>query len=293
MEQTKEIKALFTLIDDPDEEIYSSISEKIVAYGKGIIPNLEHLWETTLSEDVQQRIEGIIQRLHFTDLLNDLVVWKSTAPQDLLSGAFLIAKLEYPDINNTAALQDLEKMRRNIWLELNIFLTPLEQANVLTSILYKYYKLFGNEVDYKNHDDFFVHKVLETKQGNAMSNGIIYQILCEQLDIHAKIINIPKQCILAFYHSDYEEAHYIGNPQDKIHFYIDATNGNAFSHADIDSYFERINIKPKPSHFKAQSAADTLAILLSELSKCYGRNSKTHKQLEIAQIIELLQAKSE
>ena len=38
MEQTKEIKALFTLIDDPDEEIYSSISEKIVAYGKGIIP---------------------------------------------------------------------------------------------------------------------------------------------------------------------------------------------------------------------------------------------------------------
>ena len=91
MEQTKEIKALFTLIDDPDEEIYSSISEKIVAYGKGIIPNLEHLWETTLSEDVQQRIEGIIQKLHFTDLLEDFTNWKRTVPQDLLSGALLLA----------------------------------------------------------------------------------------------------------------------------------------------------------------------------------------------------------
>ena len=99
MEQTKEIKALFTLIDDPDEEIYSSISEKIVAYGKVIIPNLEHLWETTLSEDVQQRIEGIIQRLHFTDLLQDFTNWKNTAPHDLLSGALLLGKLEYPDMN--------------------------------------------------------------------------------------------------------------------------------------------------------------------------------------------------
>jgi regulator of sirC expression with transglutaminase-like and TPR domain len=292
MEQTKEIKALFTLIDDPDEEIYSSISEKIVAYGKGIIPNLEHLWETTLSEDIQQRIEGIIQKLHFTDLLEDFTNWKRTVPQDLLSGALLLGKLEYPDFNATTALQDLEKMRRNIWLELNSFLTPLEQANVLTSILYKYYKLTGNEVDYKNPDDFFVHKVLETKVGNAMSNGIIYQTLCEQLDIHAKLINIPKQCILAFYHSDYEEAHYIGNPQDKIHFYIDATNGNAFSHADIDSYFERINVTPKANHFRAQTPSSTLSILLEELSKCYARNSKAHKQASILELIELLQVKS-
>ena len=80
MEQTKEIKALFTLIDDPDEEIYSSISEKIVAYGKVIIPNLEHLWETTLSEDVQQRIEGIIQRLHLQIYCKILPTGKTPNP---------------------------------------------------------------------------------------------------------------------------------------------------------------------------------------------------------------------
>ena len=40
MQNTKEITALFTLIDDPDEEVYYTVSEKIVAYGKAIIPNL-------------------------------------------------------------------------------------------------------------------------------------------------------------------------------------------------------------------------------------------------------------
>lgn len=47
METNNEISALFTLIDDPDEEVFGLVSNKIVDYGKEIIPNLEHLWETT------------------------------------------------------------------------------------------------------------------------------------------------------------------------------------------------------------------------------------------------------
>ena len=49
MEESKEISALFHLIDDPDEEVFDAVSKKIVDYGKPIIPNLEHLWETTPS----------------------------------------------------------------------------------------------------------------------------------------------------------------------------------------------------------------------------------------------------
>ena len=43
METTKELSALFTLIDDPDEEVFGAVSEKIIDYGKNIIPSLEHL----------------------------------------------------------------------------------------------------------------------------------------------------------------------------------------------------------------------------------------------------------
>ena len=57
MQETKELNALFTLIDDPDEEVYTTVSSKIIGYGKGIIPNLENLWETTVSAEVQERVE--------------------------------------------------------------------------------------------------------------------------------------------------------------------------------------------------------------------------------------------
>ena len=84
MQETKELNALFTLIDDPDEEVYSTVSEKIIGFGKPIIPNLEHLWETTLNEEIQERIEMIIHRLHFTDLVADFTEWKDSAYHDLL-----------------------------------------------------------------------------------------------------------------------------------------------------------------------------------------------------------------
>lgn len=287
MQETREINALFTLIDDPDEEVYSTISEKIMGYGKGIIPNLEHLWETTPNEDTQERIEMIIHRLHYTDLSNDLIEWRNGAYHDLLFGALLVSKFQYPDLHTTPVLQDIEKIRRNVWLELNSFLTPLEQANVLSSILYNYYNLKGVEVSYANPDDFFLHKVLESKKGNAISNGIIYQVLCELLDINAHIVNVPRQFLIAYFHSDYEAADYQGNPRDKILFYIDATSGQAYSHADIEAYFKRIQVPPTASYFKPVSHERIIQKLLEELALCFDNPRDVYKQKELVRLADI------
>src|SRR5262245_5546743 len=225
MQENREISALFNLIDDPDEEVFSSVSERIVHYGRGIIPNLENLWENTTRNDIQERIELLIHRLHFSDLVNDLTEWRNSAYHDLLFGALLVAKFQYPELQSTPVLQEIEKIRRNVWLELNSFLTPLEQANVITSILYNYYNLKGGEISYVKPDDFFIHKVLQTKKGNTFSNGILYLILAELLDIPVKAINIPKQFVLAFFSNDYDPALHTSNPQQKINFYVDASSG--------------------------------------------------------------------
>ena len=71
MEETKEISALLKLIDDPDNEVFGSVSQRIIEYGRTIIPNLEDLWENTVNEDIQERIELLIHRLHLTDLKED------------------------------------------------------------------------------------------------------------------------------------------------------------------------------------------------------------------------------
>jgi len=288
MQETKELNALFTLIDDPDELVYSSVTERLVAYGKPVIPNLEHLWETTPNQAVQERIEMIIHRLHFTDLQQDLTEWKNSSCPDLLFGALLVAKFQYPELQTTPVIQDIEKIRRNVWLELNSFLTPLEQANVLSSIIYNYYHLKGIELKYDNPDEFFIHKVLESKKGNAIANSIIYQILCEKLEINARLIQIPKQSLIAFYHSDTDFDDTTKYYRDQIHFFVDATNGQAYSHNDIETYLNRLGKTAEPNYFTPRTNRAIISKLIKELSRCFNNAENQYKQEELIQLANVL-----
>ena len=287
IQENREISALFNLIDDPDEEVFHTVSDRIVHYGKGIIPNLENLWEHSVSQDVQERIEMLIHRLHYTDLITDLTEWRDSAYHDLLFGALTVAKFQYPDLQTTPVLQEIEKIRRNVWLELNSFLTPLEQANVISSILYNYYNLKGQEVSYMNPDEFFIHKVLQTKKGNAISNSILYLILCVLLDISVKAINIPKQFVLAFFSNDFD-SQVDSNYKEKIHFYIDATTGQPFTHKDVDNYFNRIQMQQLPTYFKPLSNKRVIQILIQELANCFDSPEMVYKKNELNELGSLL-----
>ncbi|MCX6316155.1 MAG: hypothetical protein NTW29_02615 [Bacteroidetes bacterium] len=287
METNKEISALFTLIDDPDEEVFGLVSSKIVDYGKHIIPNLEHLWENTPNEEVQIRIELLIHRLHYKDLLEDFRQWNLAGHHDLMLGAMLAGKFQFPEVSTTPVLQEVEKIRRNIWLELNNYLTPLEQINIVTSILYSYYGLKGTEVNYKEPNEFLLHKTLEAKRGNQMSNGILYLILCELLDIPVRAIQIPKQFVLAYFKPGYSDES-LPNPVQKIEFFIDPTSGQVFTQQDVDNYFKRISVPPVATYYKPQKNKQVIQYLLDELGKCFDSEKEKYKRIELLEIVKLL-----
>jgi hypothetical protein len=288
MQENKEISALFHLIDDPDEEVYNTVCERIVSLGKNIIPNLEHLWESTTDEELQARIEGIIHKLHFRDLLEEFTAWKN-GNGDLLQGALLIAKYQYPDMIPATTMQEIEKIRRNIWLELNSYLTPLEQVNVVSGILYNYFKLKGGEVSYDSPEDFFINNVVESKKGNAITNGILYLAICELLDIPVKALNIPRQFILGYFDIDYNYPNPAGQPGTKINFYIDPLNGQIYTHKDVENYFKRISVPPTPSYFKPQSNKRIVQYLLEELSKCFDDDKNRYKQTDLFLLASILE----
>jgi len=287
MLENKEISALFHLIDDPDEEVFSSVTDRIISHGRAIIPNLENLWENSPDEAVQERIELIIHKLHFRDLVEDLTNWKNGSCE-LLQGALLISQYSYPELIPTNTLQEIEKIRRNIWLELNSYLTPLEQVNVISGILYSYYKLKGNEVSYDLPDDFLLTKLIENKRGNPITNGILYLILCEMLDIPVRAINIPKQFILGYFDVDYNFPNPSKQKSEKINFYIDPLNGQVYSHKDVENYFKRISVPPTPSYYRQLDNKRIIQHLLEEFSKCFIDSRSVYKKNDLIFLAKLL-----
>ncbi len=283
----KEITALLHLIDDPDKEVFDAVSERIADYGKPIIPSLEHLWENSPEPHVQERIEQLIHKLHYRDLCEDMNEWALSGHHDLIAGALLVSKFQYPDLSAASVLTEIEKIRRNIWLELNNYLTPLEQVNVMTSILYGYYGLKGNEISYSEPNDFLFHKMLEIKRGNQLSNGLLYLLMGEMQDIPVKAISIPRQFILAYFQPGYSDE---TQPdfRDKILFFIDPISGQVFTHDDVENYFKRLKLVPESDYFRPLASKKVIQHLLNEYSKCFDEEKVAYKKQELQQLASLL-----
>ena len=288
MQKEAEISALFKLIDDPDEEVFNTIADRLLNYGTPIIPDLEHLWENTLDEATLERIEIMIYKLRLQDLKEAFIEWKSKPDPSLFEGALLVTKFQFPELAIDSLRHQMEKIRRNIWLELNNYLTPLEQANVIRNILFSYYQIKGVEVNYEKPEEFLISAPLQSKKGNAIANTLLYAELCQQLEIQAQFINIPKQCIIAFYASDWDPEELVTNPQEFIQFYVEGTTGNAFSQKDLDQYMIRSNIEPKNSYYKALSNVKIIKKHLLEFAKCFNSPTLQYKQKDLSDLADLL-----
>ena len=287
MQENKEIQALLKLIDDPDEIVYETVSNKIISFGKDIIPNLESYGETIANTELQARIDSLIKRLHFEDVKEDFSTW-SSGSADLLAGCLLLSKYVHPSMDATVIFKEIEKLRRNIWLEMNSYLTPMEQINVIGSIVYNYYKQKGIEINHDNADGFLLNKTLELRKGNAFGNGTLLLILCGLLDVPVYAINIPKQFILGYFDQHYDVLNPTGHASEKIKFYIDPVNGQMYSHKDVENYFKKISLPPTSSFFKPFNNKSIMVLLLSELKKCFENDGQYVKTSEVNELIEML-----
>lgn len=289
MRHTKEIKALLQLIDDPDTEVFDTVAEKLLNYGPEIIPNLEQLWEVTADTNTQERIEMLIHRVHFQNLQKELYEWAQAKKPELLRGAILVAKYQFPEMNVPSILTQFDQIRRNIWLELNNYLTPLEQVNIFNSILFNYYKLNGHELTEREPKYFFINQVLESKQGNAYSLGVLYLALCELLDIPIFAIELPRQFVFAYIDTLHHFYSLEDAPVQQIQFFVDPMNGMVYTQNDVDVYLKKINAaNDKEQYFKPIDAKRVIYKMLEELALCYRYKREDDKANEIQELMNIL-----
>lgn len=287
LQSDNKILALLSLMDDTDTEVYSIVTEQICQYGKGIIPHLENLWENTVQNDVQERIELLIHQIQYNDLEDELCDWKQCSGS-LMDGAVLVARFQYPELDVADFKDKVLKLWKTVWLELNDQLTSLEQLHILNSILYHFYKLEGTKYNYKNEDFFLINKVLEKRKGNALSNGILFQIIAEQIGLPVRAVHVPNHYLLAFFakKSTYwpsKELH-----SKNVLFFIDATNGNVYNRQDMTRYLEDNGCLANERLFEVMDNKEIVAYLLKELASCFDENKYPYKRNELQRLIKIL-----
>jgi len=285
--EEKDIDAIIRLLDDPDVVVYSIIEKKVLEMGSAIIPKLEKHWENSLNEFLHKRVENIIQKIQFTETSSGLIDWKNNESDDLLKGAYLIAKYQYPDLDFNTLHEKIEKLKRDAWIELRDHLTPLEQIRILNYILFEVNKFSGNNSNFYAPQNSYINHVLETKKGNPISLAIIYSVIAQKIGIPVYGVNLPKNFILAYVNKQKTDNLVANN--DDILFYVNPFNrGAVLGKREIDYFLKQQKLPQDKIFYKPCDNIVTMQRLLNNLIFSYEKLGYPEKTADIQKLLALL-----
>jgi regulator of sirC expression with transglutaminase-like and TPR domain len=286
-----EINALITLIEDPDEKIFDQVRNELKSYGERIIPQLEQYWELNdFGPLFQTRLEELIANIQYEGVFGRLKAWKNSEDQNLLEGALIINRYQYPSYDEDELRRIVSRLRQDVWLELNDNLTAFELVRVLNHILFTVHGFHGNREEYHSPQNSFFTDLLTSKRGNPLSLGILYCHIARTLDLPIYGVNLPSHFILCFLdHSAEHEELGLTTDDAEVMFYINPYNGGTILHKDeVDDFLDKQQLPKDERFYRPCSNMEMISRMLNNLIHSYIAINKDDKVRELRTLQSLL-----
>lgn len=269
MMSKEEINSLIRLLDDPDNLIFDHVEAKLLSLGEYVIEPLETAWEQSFDALQQQRIEDIVHKIQFNQVLAALELWAVSGSFDLLEGLIIVHKYQYPDCDEQKIINQIEAIKREIWLHMHYSMTPVEKIRLFNNVFYNTEGFSGNIRNYNDPQNSYIGQVLDTRKGNPVLLSSVYSIVAQKLDMPIYGVNLPKHFILAYtdnYQTNYDE--------NETLFYINAFNrGQILGRHDVLSFLDQLKLPAKQEYYLPCPNVDIIERVLTNLQAYYVDNS--------------------
>src|SRR6195952_4619307 len=281
-----EVNSLIRLLDDPDQEIYSHVHEKLLSYGSEAIEYLESAFEQAFDAIQQERIANLVHEIQFGIVKNDLKLWHQGGAFDILQGILIINRYHYPDLDEQKVINQIEAIKRDIWIQMMNEASAAEQVKLINHVFYNIYGFSGNTTNHLDPQNSYISQVLETKKGNQPSLAIIYSIIAQKLDIPVYGVNLPQHFILAYLDESLQSEFENG-----ILFYINAFNkGFIFGRRDVDMFLKQLNLKFDKQFYEPCSNTDIIKRVLRNLISSYEHLGSAEKVRELNELLGIIES---
>lgn len=239
-EKTRQLQALISLLDEPDQGIFGTVRNQIYGFGPQAVPMLEHAWESTFDAFLQKRIEDIIHDIQYNQLYVDLTQWAHFGNQDLLEGYIHFTRSQFQNLDETSIRQQIHVIRRDIWLELNENLTALEKVKVLNHIIFEVHRFRLAPTKQPEIRYLLLNNLLETRTAYSISIGLLYTFLAQSLDLPVAGILLPGERYVLAWQDTLRSVE--GLPP-RVMFYINPENsGGVFTRNEITALLKHMKI---------------------------------------------------
>jgi hypothetical protein len=283
------LESLIKLLDDPDDAVFNLVLVEILKEGVSIVDRLEHIWETSFEELVQKRIEFIIQQIQFNDTKEKIKNWASQETLDLFEGIFLISRYQYPELKLKSIQIQLEKIRKDVWLEFKNSLTSLEKITILNHIFFDHYKFRIDLDNLESPQNSYINRVLDTRKGNPISITIIYTLIARSLNLPVHYIDFDNNPLVGYFDKDMARLVNEEDNNNQILFYINPSNKGAIIGPKEVDYIKQTSDLNDSKH-PTEPCPDRIIIkrLVEKLSSDYKQAGLLEKVNYLKEIAEIL-----
>ena len=287
MTEEKEIKNLIKLLDDPDHQVYEAVKLKLNKIGIEVVKQLEEAWENSLDELFQTRIENITKEIQFEDVKNQLVQWTNAGGDDLLEGALIIEKYQYPDVDKENINAHIEAIKKDIWLELNNQLTALEKTKIINHILFDIHGFARSSSFQSSPQSYFMNHLLQTKKGSPFSLAILFASIAQSLELPVYGVALPKNFILCY--KDIVADPFKSETDNEVLFFINPFNkGVVFGNKEVELFIKQQKLEKKKAYFTPCTNKETIIAYINALIDFYKNNSDKTKVTDYEMLLKIL-----
>lgn len=282
-----EIQAILTLLEDPDNQIYDSVSRSLFERGEDVIADLEKAWEVTDSSLTQDRLENIIHKIQQNAVHQSLSNWVKGGAKNLLEGAFIISRHHYPEIQFEDIQVPVEKIKQEVVQIITDQMTTLEKIRAINHVMFEMNLFSGNTANYYAPQNSYINHVIFSKKGNAISLGLLYAAIAQSLGLPVFGVNLPKNFILA-YRDEFYELLTSDVTADGILFYINPFNkGAILGRKEIDHFLHQQNITPVDSYYSTCSNLEIIQRLILNLIYSYEKLENREKINDLKDLLKI------
>ncbi len=268
----KSVQALISMVDEPDDGIYASLKSRLLSYEKDALPPLKEAWMAATDLLVVSRLGELMDEINFRLIYNELEAWLAEGANGLSKVMFLVNKLGDKDFEETLYQGKIELLFKDAWLEMNENLTALEQIKVLNHIFFTIHQYNSNPATNDVVDDFFIGNLMNAKEGNATSMGMLYLAIAQYLKLPVYGVNLPGHLILAYVDDRFKLKDIDSYSREDVLFYINPFNSGAvFTESEIALYIKQVHLTEKELYYLPAHNSLIVQRYLKELQKAYAR----------------------
>jgi hypothetical protein len=289
MDENK-LASLISLLDDPDEAVFKLIQGQILSEGISIVERLEHIWETSLDDLMQRRIELLIQTIQLNDTQEKIKKWANNEILDLFEGVFLISRYQYPGLKIKNIQAQIDKIKKEVWLEYKANFTSLEKITILNHVFFNRYKFKVDRSHNVSPQNCFINRVLDTRKGYSISVAILYMLVGRALQLPLQYYDFEESPLIG-YADEKMSTFAVGEEQNKqlAIFYVNTSNkGAIIGPREVEYFLQSGEVLEGKKSLEPCTDRQIIKCLVEKLRDDYRKIGMQEKVDYLIQIAEIL-----